>query len=139
MDAEGGMTLNAIQCTPVEVHVEQSVLDAIGTHVSEDTTLEYGGVLVGSVARDGRSVLVTASIRGVGAVSEDASLTFTHETWDTVNEVLERQFPGEQMVGWYHSHPRFGIFLSEYDLFIHRNFFREPWQVAYVVDPIQSL
>jgi hypothetical protein len=39
-------------------------------------------------------------------------------------------------VGWYHSHPSFGIFLSEHDLFIHRNFFSGPAQIAVVVDPI---
>ena len=42
------------------------------------------------------------------------------------------------MVGWYHSHPRFGIFLSQYDVFIHSNFFAEQWQVAYVVDPVSG-
>jgi hypothetical protein len=49
---------------------------------------------------------------------------------------MEQDFAGQRMVGWYHSHPHFGIFLSDYDQFIHENFFREPWQVAYVVDPL---
>ena len=41
-------------------------------------------------------------------------------------------------MGWYHTHPDFGIFLSSHDLFIHRNFFDQPLQVAYVVDPIRQ-
>jgi hypothetical protein len=41
-------------------------------------------------------------------------------------------------VGWYHTHPDYGIFLSGQDLFIHRNFFDQPLQVAYVVDPIRQ-
>jgi hypothetical protein len=41
-------------------------------------------------------------------------------------------------VGWYHTHPSFGIFLSHHDLFIHQHFFAQPLQVAYVVDPIQQ-
>lgn len=43
------------------------------------------------------------------------------------------------IVGWIHTHPDFGIFLSEYDKFIHQNFFNEDYQVAYVVDPIQKI
>jgi proteasome lid subunit RPN8/RPN11 len=42
---------------------------------------------------------------------------------------------GEQVTGWYHSHTRSGIFLSEADLGIHNEFFPEPWQVALVLRP----
>ncbi len=41
-------------------------------------------------------------------------------------------------MGWYHTHPDFGIFLSGHDQFIHRHFFAQPLQVAYVVDPIRQ-
>jgi proteasome lid subunit RPN8/RPN11 len=38
-------------------------------------------------------------------------------------------------VGWYHSHTRSEIFLSEADLEIHKRFFPQPWQVALVMKP----
>src|ERR1700683_5355459 len=38
-------------------------------------------------------------------------------------------------VGWYHSHTRSEIFLSDADQQIHRRFFPEPWQVALVLKP----
>lgn len=118
------------------IQVRWDVLDEIDDHVESDTTVEQGGVLVGDVHEPSGTTVITARIPAVGAISEVASLRFTHETWDHVNTVLERDHPGRRMVGWYHSHPHFGIFLSEYDQFIHHNFFREPWQVAYVVDPL---
>ena len=40
-----------------------------------------------------------------------------------------------QPVGWYHSHTRSEIFLSEADLEIHKRYFPEPWQVALVLKP----
>lgn len=40
--------------------------------------------------------------------------------------------PGKRIVGWYHSHPRFGIFLSAHDIAIQTVYFGQPWQVAYV-------
>jgi len=38
-------------------------------------------------------------------------------------------------VGWYHSHTRSEILLSDADQEIHRRFFPEPWQVALVLKP----
>jgi proteasome lid subunit RPN8/RPN11 len=40
-----------------------------------------------------------------------------------------------QPVGWYHSHTRSDIFLSEADREIHRRYFPEPWQAALVLRP----
>jgi proteasome lid subunit RPN8/RPN11 len=42
---------------------------------------------------------------------------------------------GPRPVGWYHSHTRSEIFLSEADLEIHKRFFPESWQVALVMKP----
>jgi len=40
-----------------------------------------------------------------------------------------------QPVGWYHSHTRSEICLSQADLEIHKRYFPEPWQVALVLKP----
>ncbi len=42
---------------------------------------------------------------------------------------------GLRPVGWYHSHTRSEIFLSDADVEIHRRFFPESWQVALVMKP----
>lgn len=118
------------------VVVATAVLEAMDGHVAEDTTVEHGGVMVGRVDPGTGATVVTGSIRAVGSVSDIATLTFTHETWDHVGAVMEAEHPEDQMVGWYHSHPHFGIFLSDHDQFIHRNFFGQPWQIAYVRDPL---
>ncbi|HET6874477.1 MAG TPA: Mov34/MPN/PAD-1 family protein [Acidimicrobiales bacterium] len=110
--------------------------ERVARHLSEDTGVECGGILVGKV-EDG-TLLIRSAIEARRAVGTATSLTFTHEAWDEVNAVMAREHPDEKMVGWYHSHPDVGIFLSEYDTFIQSNFFGEPWQVAYVVDPIRD-
>ena len=50
------------------------------------------------------------------------------------NEIADR-YPGRALVGWYHTHPRMGVFLSSYDTWLHMHFFPEPWQVALVIEP----
>jgi hypothetical protein len=42
------------------------------------------------------------------------------------------------MVGWYHTHPGWGVFLSGPDSFICRNFFNRPLDLALVIDPCRQ-
>lgn len=108
-------------------------------HVFENADREVGGVLVGRAPASGGAPRVTGAIEAIAADERRATLTFTQDAWEHVHRVLDRDFPGQQIVGWYHSHPGFGIFLSEHDLFIHRNFFSGPAQIALVVDPVASV
>lgn len=126
----------AMASGPRRLVLDEQVKDAIDADVGSDTSVERGGVLVGDRAADGSSLEIVASVPAKYAVGRAASLRFTHETWEYVNDVISDEHPDLRMVGWYHSHPGFGIFLSEYDTFIHQNFFSAPWQVAYVVDPL---
>ncbi|MBJ7469882.1 MAG: Mov34/MPN/PAD-1 family protein [Solirubrobacteraceae bacterium] len=109
------------------------VRDAIYSHVYADPANEVGGLLAGDRRPDG--VMVVGAVRAQGASGDVTSLTFTHEAWTNMLAELEAQYPGAEIVGWYHSHPGHGIFLSRHDEFIHRNFFPAAWQFAIVVDP----
>jgi len=114
--------------------LDDVVTSQIYEHVFANDDHEVGGVLVGTLGSEALPT-ITGAIPALEARGERASVTFTHEAWATVHATLEHEFPNHQIVGWYHSHPSFGIFLSRHDLFIHENFFSDPRQVAYVVDP----
>lgn len=97
---------------------------------------EVGGFLLGANYVTDRTIVeVRHFLPARNARSGVASLTFTHDTWSELHRTLEESHPSEQIVGWHHTHPAMGVFLSSQDLFIHRHFFSEPWQVALVVDP----
>lgn len=103
-------------------------------HAFSETAREVGGILIGTLVQGG--VEITASIPALRAAGAATHVTFTHEVWADVLDTVESDHPGQQIVGWYHTHPGFGLFLSEYDLFIHRNFFTDERMVALVVDPL---
>ncbi len=116
---------------------------AVLAHGARDPEVEICGVLVGRVATDrhGCFVQVTHAIEGVGAAEQGAHVTFTHDTWNHINAEMDRLHSGPEgrrIVGWYHTHPDFGVFLSDMDLFIHQNFFAQSWQLAYVYDPLSG-
>jgi proteasome lid subunit RPN8/RPN11 len=106
-------------------------------HVFGNSDREVGGVLVGWVSPRGELPLVTGAIEAQHAAENRAHLTFTQDTWEHAHRELESRGRSERIVGWYHSHPAFGIFLSEQDQFVHRSFFSDPAQVALVVDPLK--
>ncbi len=108
--------------------------EQIYEHVFMNDQGEVGGVLVGK-AQPGKIAIVRAAIPALEAQGARASVTFTHEAWAKVHAVMEEKYQDLTIVGWYHSHPGFGIFLSGHDLFIHENFFSEKSSVAYVIDP----
>lgn len=113
------------------------VADDIRAHGVGSPDAEVCGVLVGNVYSDDRGpwCRVAANIRGNDAAGRDTQVTFTAETWSHINHLMDTKYRDDRIVGWYHTHPGFGIFLSEMDLFIQENFFGEPWQIAYVDDP----
>jgi proteasome lid subunit RPN8/RPN11 len=116
-----------LQAIPEEVWV------LARAHAGEQLENEIGGFLIGFLTEDG--LKVTHALPAREAVGSAAQLTFPPEAWTSVYAVIEERNQGERLVGWYHSHPGHGVFLSAYDEFIHTQFFPEEGQVAMVIDP----
>jgi proteasome lid subunit RPN8/RPN11 len=115
------------------VRISTEVARQIRQHARSNLKNEVCGVLIGDF-EDG-ATHVCACIDGANAAQGGAHVTFTQDTWEHIYKIKDRDFPDERIVGWYHSHPGFGIFLSDHDTFIHKNFFSAPEQVAWVFDP----
>ncbi len=117
--------------------LSSEAMAAMREHGLTDTSRECGGVMVGQKleGEKGPVVLVEAVIPALYADGHHGSVTFTHETWEQINQEKDQDYADLRIVGWYHTHPGFGIFLSDYDEFIQKNFFDLPWHVAFVLDP----
>lgn len=120
-----------------QVLFRRSVLNDIRAHGLTNPEVEVCGVLVGNIYRDanGPWCSVEANIRGNYASGRNAQVTFTSETWTHIHQQMDDKYADKRILGWYHTHPGFGIFLSEMDVFIQDNFFSELWQIAFVDDP----
>ncbi|MFI5458298.1 MAG: Mov34/MPN/PAD-1 family protein [Isosphaerales bacterium] len=124
------------------IFLDRNAADAIERHALTDTSVELGGILLGKECLDPATgqpfVWITQSLEAKHYANTQASFTYTHDSWADISRERDRQYPQYDIVGWYHTHPSFGIFLSHHDLFIHQHFFAQPLQVAYVVDPINQ-
>ena len=119
-------------------------LDALGdmeAHALSDTRVELGGVVLGGQYEDDRGrpfVVIADTLRARHYESTPGSFKFTHETWAEFTRQRGDLPPDLQMVGWYHTHPHLGVFLSDMDNFICEHFFNGPGDVALVIDPCQG-
>ncbi len=122
----------------LRVSLSRAAYGEITSHGKESLEGEVCGVLAGELAEDDDGVFVDVqvSVRGTGARAGRGHVTFTQETWNGIHQTLEKDHPKLQIVGWYHTHPGFGVEFSEMDVFIQRNFFSLPTQVALVMDPL---
>src|SRR5438094_3265783 len=115
------------------VTIEGEVLRQIRQHARSNSKTEVCGVLIGE--ENGNGVNITARIPGLNAAQAGTYVTFTQDTWEHIYKIKDKDYPDDRIVGWYHSHPGFGVFLSDHDTFIHKNFFSSALQVAWVYDP----
>ncbi|MDX1982094.1 MAG: hypothetical protein SFV51_17610 [Bryobacteraceae bacterium] len=125
------------------IEYSRPVLNSILLHVldSYETFLaggyEVGGVLYGEHTAGRVRILAFRTLE-----INPPRPSFVLSAKDEKNLGLLLKAPGDdgelegmEPVGWYHSHTRSEVFLSESDLEIYDTFFPEPWQVAIVFRP----
>jgi proteasome lid subunit RPN8/RPN11 len=125
--------MNNVQPESPLICIDSEVTRRIRQHARAHMKTEVCGVLIGG--KSGNVIEIEASIEALNAAQAGTHVTFTQDAWEAIYKVKDESYPNHRIVGWYHSHPGFGVFLSEHDTFIHQNFFSSPDQVAWVYDP----
>jgi proteasome lid subunit RPN8/RPN11 len=126
----------------VDVFITQKAFVRVCAIAGSDLENEVGGWLIGKHRKDAASVqefvVVEKAVAARKTRSGSAFLTFTQDSQVDLHHALEKRFPGRELVGWFHTHPRMGVFFSGWDEWLHHNFFPEPWHVALVIEPHSS-
>lgn len=117
-----------------KIKCSDALMAELETHCFSETKVEVGGFLVGHI--NGAVAEVTHVIPAEHSVGKSTQLTFTHDTWNALHSKMN-DFDGT-LIGWYHSHPNFGVFLSEHDQFIQQNFFKQEGNITIVIDPVRG-
>ena len=104
---------------------------------------EIFGYLIGNILEWNGKIYVTIEeiLFLLGAVHSDkfstSQIEGTAGKYDKRFQRLKKKRENDNLriVGWWHSHPGFGCFLSTTDLKTQEFFFPESYQVALVIDP----
>lgn len=137
-----------------QIFVSEATLETIRDYSATKLDREVGGVLMGGYYLDPEAnggkgqefIVIDDYIPVREGQSNHASFEFSLDAWTQVTRIRNERWPDDTradgsrslMVGWHHTHPTFGIFLSGMDMGIQREHFKLPWQVALVVDPVRQ-
>ncbi len=129
--------------TQLPIFITQNAYREVAEHAASELDAEVGGMLVGDWCTETGSgqqfIVVENGLPARFTQQGSVYLTFTQDSLVDMHTELEEHYPGKHIVGWYHTHPRMGVFLSHYDTWLHTYFFPEPWQVALVIEPFADL
>jgi proteasome lid subunit RPN8/RPN11 len=120
----------------LRVFIDRDCMNNMQAHAQKDISREQAGILCGHayVDIDGAHYInVTAAI-AVNTLADSVHFRFQKDSWQQVWEELEGSY---NILGWYHTHPGMGVFLSPADLRTQELYFAAPWQIALVLDPVR--
>ncbi|MDD1771657.1 MAG: Mov34/MPN/PAD-1 family protein [Methanomassiliicoccales archaeon] len=104
-----------------------------------DEGLEVMGFLLGEVFTDhGHEYTVVRDVATTDLEATSVSVKFDPEGFEALFATLECARFRYVLVGWYHSHPGHGCFLSSTDIATQKGMFDRPYHTALVVDPVRK-
>ncbi|KAJ9101260.1 multicatalytic endopeptidase [Naganishia friedmannii] len=119
------------------IHISSLALLKMLKHGRAGVPMEVMGLMLGEFIDDTTCVDVFAMPQsGTSVTVESVDHVFQTKMLD----MLKQTGRPEMVVGWYHSHPGFGCWLSNVDVNTQQSFEQlNPRAVAVVIDPIQSV
>jgi len=137
--AQGAPSDMPVADTAETIQISALALIKMLKHGRAGTPLEVMGLMLGEFVDDYTIKCVDAFAMpqsGTGVSVEAVDPVFQQQ----MLEMLKQTNRPEMVVGWYHSHPGFGCWLSGVDVSTQQSFEAlNPRAVAVVVDPIQSV
>jgi len=124
-----------------DVYIEKECLIKAVKHCIESLPNEAIGFLVGTpyIWKGKIYSYVNGAIAG-RAKSTSVHVEFDDNALGDVVKEFKKLYNSSKymLIGWYHSHPSYGCFMSSTDINSHKNSFREEYHIALVIDPVKK-
>lgn len=144
LERSSGFGVWAVDGYPLRIEYSAVVMEELRAAASEGLQrlsrggIEVGGVLYGTRQGDAIRILSWRPIpcshaRGPGFLLSEKDEAALQQLLDMGEE--DPELKGLFAVGWFVSHTRSGLLLSEADLLFYQDFFPESWQVTLVLHP----
>ena len=120
------------------VILPDEVLGALSSYFAEDRELERLALLTGKVTNEsgGYRINVTGMFPVREAEATSVRVTMAPRDWTGIWQ--QDTSMRDALIGWAHSHPGHGIFLSRTDLQTQALWFAQVWSLAMVFDPVSG-
>ncbi|KJH52712.1 Mov34/MPN/PAD-1 family protein [Dictyocaulus viviparus] len=123
-----------------EVKISAVALLKMVTHSKRGGNLEVMGLMQGRVDGNAFIIMDTFALPVEGTETRVNAQAQAYEYMSVYTDLCEAEGKKEKVVGWYHSHPGYGCWLSGIDVATQalNQQFQEPW-IAIVVDPLRTM
>ncbi|HIW25708.1 MAG TPA: LysM peptidoglycan-binding domain-containing protein [Firmicutes bacterium] len=121
----------------LRIYMEDYVHTYLYQYARSGATGEKLAVLMGKqFVLDGKeTVFISGVVQARFTEKLKGMETITGQSWKYISEEIEKYFAGLEVVGWMHSRPSFGAFVTSRDEAYHKKVFGGKNQVFFVVDP----
>lgn len=125
----------------LKIYVEDYVCSYLRQYAESGGHTEKVAFLVGKyMVIDGEPyVFVSGAIQGKFSEYKDNMESFTDQSFDYAADQLDKYFPGCEVLGWMQSQPGYGIYLNPSYADYHMANFTRPYQLLFVMDPVEKL
>jgi len=125
----------------LKIYVEDYVCSYLRQYAESGGHTEKVAFLVGKyMVIDGEPyVFVSGAIQGKFSEYKDNMESFTDQSFDYAADELDKHFPGCEILGWMQSQPGYGIYLNPSYADYHMANFTRPYQLLFVMDPVEKL
>jgi proteasome lid subunit RPN8/RPN11 len=145
MPAESYPTHFRPEAAELRVYLLRKVKQHIEKHAAKSSPKECAGILFGHPFQTQDNIVFTIVSGALTVATPDAGHAHVSVDIEQLQVTIDKaksKYPGQVPVGWYHSHPGWGIFLSgtssepDADMFVVNHVFPQKWQISIVADPI---
>ncbi|MBI5635732.1 hypothetical protein HY993_02095 [Candidatus Micrarchaeota archaeon] len=122
------------------VYMAQTALDKAKAHFSSEAKkgLEAMGLLLGEVnSFNGKEYSFIADYITSKNDATSVTVRFSENAFSNLAAEINSVKPN-LVVGWAHSHPNYGCFLSSTDVSTQKKYFSQGYNVALVIDPVRG-
>ncbi len=125
----------------MRIYVEDYVCSYLEQYAMAGGNDERLALLVGRpMIIDGQQVLfISGAIQGRYTTYQSGITVFTEKSFDYANEQMDKYFKDLEIVGWMQSQPSYGLFLNASYANYHMKNFSLPYQVMFIIDPLERV
>ena len=121
--------------SPYPIFFQQEAVIALQDHIKSSPTQAIFGFLIGDLYRDPDAgalyTVIDKTLKLSQPIYGDKTEVVVSRLWERMQEQLRKA--SATLLGWYHSHPGQGGYLTQHDVETHEKFFTEPWHVTVLV------
>jgi len=127
--------------TGLKIYLEDYVYTYLYKYAKFYRGEERAAALIGTFMEDSGQMcaVISGAVQIPPETKGETGELFLETHLEEIQKQMEKYFPDKELMGWMHTQPGYGIFLTTQDLLIQKKYFKEAFQTLMIIDPIEDM